>query len=247
MAVPPRSDGKAVASLLLGVMSITCLGVIAGLPAIVLGALARRDIDRAHGRLTGSGLAAAGIVSGLFGTGASLLIAVAILGTVLETKAPEASDAPVRVPIAAGTRSYGTLDVVDLDEGRPLRAQLADVTKAAHEKGRTVVVHTYVRHSRECAELGAALPDPRMQRALANVTLVRVDVDVHEADLHALRVQTDSVPWFYKLDARGRPVDAIGADEWDENVPANMAPVLGAFVRGTLTSRRSPSTLGTDL
>jgi hypothetical protein len=30
-------------------------------------------------------------------------------------------------------------------------------------------------------------------------------------------------------------------------VPANMAPILNAFVRGTLAARRTPSPLGTDL
>jgi hypothetical protein len=78
-----------------------------------------------------------------------------------------------------------------------------------------------------------------MQRALADVTLVRVDVDAFEDDLHAMRVETQSVPWFYKLDDSGRPTDAINADEWDENIPENMAPVLAKFVRGTLAARRA--------
>ena len=57
-----------------------------------------------------------------------------------------------------------------------------------------------------------------------------------------MRVDTESAPWFYKLDAEAHaPTDAISADEWDANVPENMAPVLGDFARGALGARRSPS------
>ena len=86
-----------------------------------------------------------------------------------------------------------------------------------------------------------------MQRALANVTLVRVDIDTFEDELKAMRVDTESVPWFYRLDASARPTDAISADEWDANVPENMAPVLANFARGALGARRTPSPLGTAL
>jgi hypothetical protein len=245
----PVNDTRAVVALVLGVLSMTCMGLFAGIPAIVIGAMSRKEIDRSQGALGGRGMAAGGIVTGLFGTGLSLVILVALLGSALEaTHPPEPrTESPLRVPVAAGTRSYGTLDVVDLESTGVLATQLADITKAASGKGRTVILQTYIRSSRECAEVAAALPDARMQRALANVTLVRVDIDVFENELKAMRVETESVPWFYKLDSAGRATDAISADEWDANVPENMAPVLGNFARGALGGRRSPSPIGTAL
>jgi hypothetical protein len=86
-----------------------------------------------------------------------------------------------------------------------------------------------------------------MQRALENVTLVRVDIESFEPALAAMRVDTDAVPWFYKLDSNANVTDAISADEWDANVPENMAPVLADFARGVLGGRRSPSPAGTAL
>ncbi len=244
----PRNDAKAIAALVFGLASLSGFGPLTGLPAIVLGALSRRDIDRAGGALRGSGLAAGGIVSGLFGTGLSLVLVLAIAsGAIRITAADPAPDVPVRVPVASGTRSYGTLDVVDLDDESPLEEQLVKVARTAAGSGRTVILQTYVRPSKECAEIAAALPDRRMQRALADVTLVRVDADAFEEDLATMRIDTRTVPWFYKLDARGRPVDAVSADEWDDNVPENMAPVLGPFVRGKLGDRRVPSPLGLSL
>ena len=136
---------------------------------------------------------------------------------------------------------------MDLESTGALRTQLAEIAKTASSKGRTVILQTYVRSSHECAEVAAALPDPKMQRALANVTLIRVDIDAFENELKALRVDTESVPWFYKLDAAAHPTDAISADEWDANIPDNMAPVLGDFVRGAPAARRSPSPIGTAL
>jgi hypothetical protein len=238
-APPPRSARKAVTALLLGLFSVTCLGALAGIPAIVVGSLARKDIDRSGGRLTGSGMAAFGIVSGLFGTGLSLVLALMMLGGVVSA----AKGADDDEPVAAATQTVGAVDVVDLDRRRPLHAQLVGIAQAEAAKGRTVVLQTYVRSSKECAEVAAALPDTRMQRALANVTLVRVDLEVFTPELRAMRVDVTSAPWFYKLDGAARPTDAISAGEWDENVPENMAPVLERFVQGTLGRRRSPKPL----
>jgi hypothetical protein len=242
---PPQSETKAIASLVLGILSLTCLGIFAGIPALVIGSLARRDIDRSQGRLTGRGLAAGGIVTGLFGTGLSLVIGLSVLGGALEA----ANEAPAPEPRAEvpGTRSYGSLDVVDLDQKRALKAQIADLVRSASTKGRVVVLQTYVTGSKECAQVAAALPDPRMQKALANVTLVRVDIKRFSDELESMRIETKEAPWFYMLDAAARPMDAISADEWDENVAENMAPVLGAFVKGELGRRKTPSPIGTAL
>jgi hypothetical protein len=228
-APPPKTDGKAILSLVLGAASIAlCLGAVTGIPAIILGSVARRDIDRSGGRLGGSALAAGGIMSGLFGTGFGLVILVSVLGGAFELAKDEPEQAPVPLPIAAGTRSYGSLEVVDLDEDKPLREQLAQVTVQA--RGRTVVLQTFVRTSPECVRIASSLSDRRMQHALANVTLVRVDVDRFRAELDAMSIKTETQHWFYRLDARAQPVLGISRSAWGETVPEKMAPVLARFV-----------------
>ena len=62
------SSGKAIASLVLGILSLCGCTCLTGLPSIVLGILSLRDIGRAAGMLTGTGLAIAGIVLGSLGT-----------------------------------------------------------------------------------------------------------------------------------------------------------------------------------
>jgi len=60
-------SGKATAALLLGLLSFG-LSILAAIPAILLGFISLREIDRAAGRLTGKQVAVAGIVLGCLGT-----------------------------------------------------------------------------------------------------------------------------------------------------------------------------------
>jgi Domain of unknown function (DUF4190) len=52
----------------LGVASLVCCGLFTGIPAIVVGAMALRDIEASRGRLVGKGMAWAGIILGIIGT-----------------------------------------------------------------------------------------------------------------------------------------------------------------------------------
>jgi hypothetical protein len=60
------TNGKAIASLVLGICSIVlCLGFLAGIPAVILGRIAKREIAEGNG--TGDGLANAGLITGIIG------------------------------------------------------------------------------------------------------------------------------------------------------------------------------------
>jgi hypothetical protein len=64
----PGSSGKAIASLVLGILSLCGCSCLAGLPAILLGILSLLDIGRAAGALTGKPMAIIGIILGSFTT-----------------------------------------------------------------------------------------------------------------------------------------------------------------------------------
>jgi type II secretory pathway pseudopilin PulG len=59
-----RTDGKAIGSLVCGILSLSCLFFIAAIPAIVLGHLSRSSIRKSLGRLKGEGMALAGLIMG---------------------------------------------------------------------------------------------------------------------------------------------------------------------------------------
>jgi hypothetical protein len=72
--VAPKTDGMAIASLVLGILSITCIGLIGTILAVVFGILSRKKIKESGGALKGEGLALAGIILGIAG---------AVIGTIV--------------------------------------------------------------------------------------------------------------------------------------------------------------------
>ena len=59
----PVNSGLAVASMITGILSLVCCGLLV-IPAIICGHKARRDIAASQGTLTGDGMALAGLIIG---------------------------------------------------------------------------------------------------------------------------------------------------------------------------------------
>ncbi len=62
--IEPQTDGKATASLILGILSLTCFWIFTGIPAVILGHISRTNIRKSMGRLKGDGMALAGLIMG---------------------------------------------------------------------------------------------------------------------------------------------------------------------------------------
>jgi type IV pilus assembly protein PilA len=76
---PPSTDSQATASLIFGILGLTCLWGIAGLPAVILGHVSKSNIRRSAGQYGGAGLATAGLVMGYISIAISVVIALAII------------------------------------------------------------------------------------------------------------------------------------------------------------------------
>ena len=72
-------SGKAVASLILGLLTIL-FPVLLAIPAIILGILAIREINRSAGRLTGKGMAITGLIAGTLGNVSLVLFIMGYVG-----------------------------------------------------------------------------------------------------------------------------------------------------------------------
>ena len=265
------TESKAVTALVLGLVSLFCFGPLTGIPAIILGVMSKRDIDRSGGALGGGGFAIGGIVTGSLSTLLSIFwVGAMVAGMVSAAHAAKTIATapfptypgptfPVPTPTVTGTAGtlgggtvasttmHGTVKVVALGAGRPLQDQLVDLRTSEIADGRLPIVETTAAWCTACKEIESTLDDPLLQRALSNVTLVKVDVDEFGSELSGLKMETNAIPFFYKIDSTARATDAISGDEWDDNTAVNEAPVLGPFAKGTLKKRRHPSPVGTSL
>ena len=63
----PRTDGLAIASLITGIVSLLCCGVILGPAAAIMGFISRNRITQSGGAIGGGGMAMAGLILGVVG------------------------------------------------------------------------------------------------------------------------------------------------------------------------------------
>ena len=68
LPVTRPNEGLATASLVTGITSVVCCGLVTGVPAIVMGVVARNRIAKSAGTLGGAGMAIAGVVLGIAGS-----------------------------------------------------------------------------------------------------------------------------------------------------------------------------------
>lgn len=78
---PPQTSGTAIASLILGCLGFLTCG-LTGIPAVICGHIARSQIGKSAGRLTGGGMATAGLITGYL-TCVLLLTAPVLAGIAL--------------------------------------------------------------------------------------------------------------------------------------------------------------------
>jgi hypothetical protein len=135
----------------------------------------------------------------------------------------------------------GDLTVVDLGVSEPsLKAALVREIGKAKVSGEDVLVMTVSTSCDPCKGVATSLRDEKLQTALRKIRLVRVNLEVFKEDVARMGLQVIPMPVYALLTADGNPRDAIDGGEWEEDVPENIAPVLGAFVQGEFKKRKKP-------
>lgn len=74
--VGSATNQKATWALILGILGPFCCGIFTAIPALILGIVARKEIDASGGSQTGRGMAIAGIILGIVGIVVSVLFIV---------------------------------------------------------------------------------------------------------------------------------------------------------------------------
>lgn len=110
-AMPQQTNGAAVASLVLGLVSfVPGLLALSGIPAVICGHIARKEIRENAGRQAGDGMALTGLITGYLAIllTAALVVAVVVAITMIPTIAPptpplHAPGSPVSAPVTPGS------------------------------------------------------------------------------------------------------------------------------------------------
>jgi hypothetical protein len=266
-ALPPTPEGepslRTPRLALFSVLAALLLGPVGAVLGIVLGWQARRKLEGSEGRRpVGHWLATAGLALGVLMTLAWGFVGAYVFITDRHRADPQPPEATLREPREPLPRpgtsaspsdatptwmpprmthveTVGTIRVVDIGLSvSSLANELAQQRAQATKAGETLMVMTTAVTCDPCRGVDGALRDPRMKAALARVRLARVDRDAFEEDLDRLHIPTDRFPGFFLLSPDLTPNDGVDGGEWDEDVAANIAPVLGAFARGTYRVRR---------
>lgn len=264
----PKTNATALFALIASVLGFFCFFGVGGLLGIVLGVSARSEIQRSEGREHGARLATAAIALGIVNiatavvaTGIAIAFmvrpdvpmgsaphAVSLVPSPLSPPRPTSAAAPAppapgSVTLDRGTREVllGRVRMVDIHaDVADLRAAISQQAAAAKAVNETVLVFVVAPDCAPCNGVAIALRTPQMQTALRGVRLLRVNAGDFSTELSELGVPTATVPGFALL-ADGRQVtDYVHGGEWDADIAANIAPVLGPFVRGVYTKRRHP-------
>jgi hypothetical protein len=78
-ARPPQANQKAFWSMILGILAIAPCGPFAGIPALVLGRFAKKEIAAADGVQGGEGMATAGVVLGWISVAITITLLIIVV------------------------------------------------------------------------------------------------------------------------------------------------------------------------
>ena len=125
----PQTSGLAVASMILGILSIVmCLGPLAGIPAVIMGHRANSKIRQSGGLLQGSGMATAGLVTGYFSIFMiamwGLMAAIAIPNFVKAKQQAQFQACKKNLAIIQTTKEMWAKDNAKPDDAVPVDADL---------------------------------------------------------------------------------------------------------------------------
>lgn len=130
-------------------------------------------------------------------------------------------------------------DVVRIGpEVRSLRDELAYQHAVAFEQNKTLLLVVDVSDCAPCDAALGAFATPKLAHVLSTARVVAASADHFAVELSATGIPVDAFPGFAVVGPGGEPEDYVNGGEWDDDTPANIAPVLESFVLGTYRSRR---------
>ena len=149
-----------------------------------------------------------------------------------KSRPADVTGAPVRAVAPPTAEAVPGVTMHELKPGSgELPALIAAEVNQARAQHLRPVVYVSATWCGPCNALKHSLGDPKMVDAFSGSYVIKLDLDAWDAPLKAAGFPVDSVPVFFQLDASGKPTgkNLTGA-AWSDDVPANMAPPIKAFL-----------------
>ncbi len=139
------------------------------------------------------------------------------------------------------TQRLGQVLLTEVGEGvSSLSVTLEEQAALAYGDGRLPVVWLVAPDCSRCNAVARALKQPRLQRVLSQVLLIRVDANQFGAELIDLQLPVTDLPGFALISREGAAIDFLHAGEWDSDSAGDVAPALESFVKHDSSRRRFP-------
>lgn len=127
--IPPSggssaSNGPATTSMILGIISLVCLGIVTGIPAIIFGVIGKKKAAEMNGE--GSGQAIAGLVLGIIGTVWSV---IAIIIFILAAATADTATSDIKKSIDKANKEYDAKKARIGDEAKTSDYEITKVEK----------------------------------------------------------------------------------------------------------------------
>lgn len=124
------NDGKALASLILGILGLTFFSFLAGIPAIILGHMSRSNIKKSLGKLRGDGMALAGLIMGYIS-----LLAIPFILIIAAIAIPNLLRARVAANEASAVGSIRTINGANVTYGEAHQAFATNLRELENADG----------------------------------------------------------------------------------------------------------------
>jgi type II secretory pathway pseudopilin PulG len=123
----PVTDGKAIGSMVCGIVSFV-IPVLVSIPAVILGHMSRAAIRKSMGRLTGDGMALAGLIMGYISLAFTIpIIIVLIVATIAIPSLLRSRQAANESAAVANLRTINTAEVTYLSTSGGTYGELEDL------------------------------------------------------------------------------------------------------------------------